>query len=242
MFRYEKQAFLQSADNLKDVCRELRECEEGLRMLDLAWKRNPDMPAPRQRLTRSLLALEQRETTLTLLERKMTSVSRIYEAAEQRVESLAEEAVAGPRSESGSAAAGETSADKSGLMAEEKAGDQSEDMRKLGSGYIGWEGHVIPLRPLTPFRPFPWIIRPYRPFLIFPPRRPRAIKRWILVALFRMLFPTDRWLRPLFELHPVEIPRIIRPLKPLGLQEAGFLSPVRQKRRARLDRLFRAEP
>lgn len=239
MFRYEKQAFLRSADNLKDVCRDLRECEEALRMLDLAWKRNPDMPAPRQRLTRSLLALEQRETSLTLLERKMTSVSRIYEAAEQRVESLVEETPAGPGRESGTAAAGETAADKAGLMAEKKTGDQSESMSKLGTGYIGWEGHVIPLRPLKPFKPFPWIIRPYRPFLIFPPRRPLPIRRWILVALFRTLFPKDRWLRPLFELHPVEIPRFIRLLKPLGLQEAGFLSPVRQERRARLDRLFR---
>ena len=91
MFRFESRAFQQTAETLQNACSDLDQYEEVLRGISLAWSRDPDRPAPRERLRRELDRLEERETALNMMKRKLESAARLYEAAENRILDSAEE-------------------------------------------------------------------------------------------------------------------------------------------------------
>lgn len=90
MFRYESRAFTQTADVLQNACGELDQYEDVIRSISRAWSRNPDMPAPRERLRKELERLEEKETSLNMLKRKLEAAARLYETAENRALDLAE--------------------------------------------------------------------------------------------------------------------------------------------------------
>ena len=181
MFRYEKQAFSASTDLMHTVCRELSAYEEEIRALSAMLDRNPEIPAPRYKLKKSIERLEREETSLNLIRRKLESVRRLYESSEDRIRDLAEETerVNGPR------------------MRLPRMDWKWPFNQPLGPG----PGYYCPPGRRDPFGPF----KPYRPVFPFPPRRPVPLDfgylKRLLADLFRQRFHTGLYM-PLPRVEP----------------------------------------
>lgn len=165
MFRYNEQALSASRDLMLTACRELNEYEEEVHVLLSMLNRNPEIPAPRRRLRKSLENLEQRETSLNLTRRKLDAVCRLYENTENRIRDMADE----------------TEGINSRGTDDSVQRPEDNERSDFGTGYLPFpEMNWVwpPLHPVGPrikpgFRPGPF--RPRRPLILFPPGRPRAI-------------------------------------------------------------------
>lgn len=250
MFKYQSQSFIHAAKTLESVCRELDVYEEEIRRIAIAWDREPDMPAPRHRLRKSLENLERRETALNLMRRKLESAARIYEAAERRALELAEDEGPG-RFPQGTPSYGRTegSPDHSGGRGDIRVPDhRGEALKKFGPFAGSWmwppfrrrrplPGIVRPLPPgVIPIpapRPRPWVIVPRPPVYHHPPRRPDRSLSQILLDILR-----ERR-RPGFPGHgPAFTGRLPRDLRPPVPYTFHFHSPGRLVRRSRIENIF----
>lgn len=184
MFRYEARSFLAALESITAAHRELRMYEEQIRCLSSRWDSDPDVPAPRAKLKRTLSKLEEREASLLILCRRLESISKLYEETEQRNTDLAEE-----------------------MAIDMGDGEQTTDAEPVPSGQEGTgsekEGTNLAdlLRPL-PF-PFPF------PFILVPPRpgiRPDITRILIWRIIRRLIRPFD-YRRRLFWLVPPRRPR-----------------------------------
>lgn len=261
MFRYESRAFQQTAETLQNVCGDLDQYEEALRGISLAWSRDPDRPAPRERLRRELDRLEERETALNMMKRKLESAARLYEAAENRIMDSAEETeragdpYSDPFSQDiryGEAGSG-TESKAAALPAIDFHGLADILLRRLirpGRGYLPFRPLIRILLPWPLFpdlRPrYPWRYRPYPvseripvvpdPYVFHPRRRRQFWWRRVPVRPFR---PGRR---PVFPPRPLLFEAVtewrtggsFRSLQPVGIDSAQ-----RQAERARISRLFR---
>lgn len=232
MFRYEGQAFNASAEIMKTVCRELNECEEELRVLSGMLDRNPEIPAPRQKLRKSLMKLEERETSLNLTRRKLDSIRRLYEEAEGRILDLADE---------------DLSADR------RRAADSGQDMGEKAPSENAQEAHLfIPLprmdwtwpysHPRLPrfypgLRPYPFPYKPRRPLHPFPPRRPVFPDPEFIRRILMRLLPGHRRYMPIprFELPGREREFVVLPYIS---GQTSILTDSRAQRRGRIGLLF----
>lgn len=177
MFRYDERALSASMNLMQTACRELDEYEEEVRALLRMLNRDPEIPAPRRRLSKSLEKLEERETALNLTRRKLDAVRRLYENTENRIRDLADETE--------SMGGRETEASGQG-------GDEKE-ITPFATGFLPFprmDWVWPPIHPVCPgpgpgFQPFP--IRPLRPLYPFPPRRPLVIDPDVLDVLRKLL-------------------------------------------------------
>ncbi|MDO5131594.1 MAG: hypothetical protein Q4D81_01270 [Eubacteriales bacterium] len=257
MFRFESRAFRQTTDLLQTVCGEFDEYEERIRDLCRKWERNPDMPAPRERLRTTLGNLEKRETSLNLLRRKLETTAKIYEDAEQRILDDAEEKGIVRESAQGSGGQGaETDAElfspgfiDTDLTLIGKCLDASEllriTIRKLFPKYPPFRWiwpfilprflivpHTIPFILIPPgpdYRP-----RPPRPFIIWPPRRPGYISIFDFRKHIRY-DPESRKIRFL-----MQDGRLAGEIRHPEIKADPITSASRRERRSRIRTLFGA--
>ena len=186
MFKYEGPAFQESTAIMRLVKNELDMYGQELRELSRIWDRDPDTPAPRYKLKKSIEELEKKETSLNLMWRKLETVRRTYESAEERILSGAEESAAPTRP-----ADEPNSPDSSRSPRENQPDRNSESWKKILKPIPGF---FIPeilrplgpggiLRPVVPFRPK--IFRPYIPFILI---IHKEVIRRLLRELFRRKF------------------------------------------------------
>ena len=253
MFKYQSQSFIHAAKTLESVCRELDVYEEEIRRIAIAWDREPDMPAPRHKLRKSLENLERRETALNLMRRKLESAARIYEAAERRALELAEEEGVG-RFPDGAPSYGrlEESPDHFRGRDDIRVPDHhSEIMKAFETLFARWmwppfrRRRPLPsiIRPLPPGvipipapKPRPWIVVPRPPVWHHPPRRPDSYISQILRDILR---EERKRRRPGFPGHlpdfTARLPKDLRPPVPCTFPRQ---SPGRLLRRSRIDNIF----
>lgn len=225
MFRYERQAFSASSELMQSVCRELNEYEEEIRSLSRMLDRNPEIPAPRHRIRKCIEKLEERETSLNLTRRKLDSVRRLYENAENRIQDMADEAEG---MNSRGTDASRRWAEDNGRSGHVNEGRFDPEMN--------WRWPIpYPERPrfYPGFRPYP--LRPYRPVVPLIPRPPIVwFDMEVLRRLLRRMLPGGRGLAP------IPIPRI----EPSFPDRRAVLLPyikdygLREVRQARLHSLF----
>ena len=168
MFRFESRAFQQTAETLQNVCSDLDQYEEVLRGISLTWSRDPDRPAPRERLRRELDRLEERDTALNMMKRRLESAARLYEAAENRIMDSAEE----------TGGTGDPSGDP--FSQSIRYGEDSSQIEPKATGLLDFDVSRLAdilLKHLNrhgrgylPFRP---LIRILLPWHLFPNLRPR---------------------------------------------------------------------
>lgn len=266
MFRYEARAFTQTANALQNACSELDRYEEEIRRISREWSRNPALPAPRERLRRGLERLEEKETSLNMLKRKLESAARLYEAAENRVLDLAEEMGSGTGFRDPDSSPMKDFELRYGEDDTQREGHDALTTGEIPSGLAEFLIDrmirlkfmpmpnlylVLPRKKLLRFKPhYPWRYRPYPapfrpPFTpdapMFPPRRPYPFRR-----------PGSAWtiwnrrgpVKKPQHLPPVPVLREVVTLwrdggNPALLQPLGIESAERQARRNRMDRLFR---
>lgn len=186
MFRYDERALSASMNLMQTACRELDEYEEEVRALLRTLNRDPEIPAPRRRLSKSLEKLEQRETALNLTRRKLDAVRRLYENTENRIRDLADE----------TESMGGRETEASGQDRDEK------ETTPFATGFLPFprmDWVRPPIHPAGPgpgpgFQPFP--IRPLRPLYPFPPRRPLVIDPDVLRKLMESMFHFGRGYAP----------------------------------------------
>lgn len=261
MFRFESRAFQQTAETLQNACSDLDQYEEVLRGISLAWSRDPDRPAPRERLRRELDRLEERETALNMMKRKLESAARLYEAAENRILDSAEEAE-GTGDPSGDPFSQDILYGEDSSQTEPKTDASSDfDLSKLADLLLRHlkrrRGGYLPFRPLIyillpgrfhpHLRPFyPWRYRPHPmpgrddpffpdPYVFHPRRRWPSWRRRILIRPFRPVRRPDFLPRAvLFEaVTEWRAGGSFRSLQPVGINSAQ-----RQAERARISKLF----
>ena len=266
MFRFESRAFQQTAETLQNACSDLDQYEEVLRGISLAWSRDPDRPAPRERLRRELDRLEERETALNMMKRKLESAARLYEAAENRILDSAEE-TEGTGDLSGDPFYQDIRYGEDSSQKEPKADARLDfDISKLADLLLRHlkrrRGGYLPFRPLIyillpgrlhpHLRPFyPWRYRPHplpgphpmpgrEPFIpdpyVFHPRR--HWPSWRRRILIRPFRPV----RPPVYLPPAVLFEAVTAWRDEGstrtLQPVGIDSAQRQAERARISKLF----
>lgn len=159
MFKYERPAFQESTDIMRLVKAELDMYGQELRELSRIWDRDPDTPAPRYKLKKSIEELERKETSLNLMWRKLETVSRTYESAEERILSEAEESSA------------RTLPDDKPDSPDSSRNSRQDQSRNPETWYRRPEripGFFIPdgVIPINPIRPRPVV--PFRPKIFWP--------------------------------------------------------------------------
>ena len=241
MFRYEKQAFSASTDLMHTVCRELSAYEEEIRALSAMLDRNPEIPAPRYKLKKSIERLEREETSLNLIRRKLESVRRLYESSEDRIRDLAEET---ERVNGNEKSSSENEERPRGLTAE-------PDGPRMRLPRMDWKwpfnqplgpgpGYYCPPGRRDPFGPF----KPYRPVFPFPPRRPAPLDfgylKRILAEFFRQRFHTGLSMPPpRVELMPYfPNQKVETILLPHIIDETAVRPQIRLARWDRIENLF----
>lgn len=185
MFKYEGPAFQESTDIMRLVKAELDMYGQELRELSRIWDRDPDTPAPRYKLKKSIEELERKETSLNLMWRKLELVSRTYESAEERILSEAEE------SSARTLPAGKSDSSDASRSSRQNHPDRDSGSRDRVQKPLPWftiPGFLRPIgpgtiRPVVPFRPK--YVRPRIPFRLI---IPEAVIRRLLRKMFERNF------------------------------------------------------
>lgn len=188
MLRYEQPVFAAVSELMQAVGIELNEYEDEMRRLSGVWDAEPDTPAPRQRLRQEIGRLEQREAVLTLMQRRLGTIAKAYEAAEHRILAMAEtESVQGAERVS----SGKNQAESGNSIQDAKDGITGIPSIDLSKWFV--RGSLINWRPLPPGpaphpSPFPSVwpspVRPPRPAVHrWPPRRPPVLDRITLIVV-----------------------------------------------------------
>ena len=244
MLKYDQPAFTRAMELMKTVCTELDQYEEEIRSLSAVWDADQVVPAPRQRLKSCLAEMEQSETSLNLMQRKLGTIARIYERTEQRALEMAEEAAPAvdPSPEGADAFPLYGYTIDSALW----TSGPTTDLRLLKPLFPNWH-RLRPIRPILPFLwPLgPWV--PHHPWFIpgrpvpfhWPPRRPVIrIDRELLRRLLRRWkpMPTGLITRPIIEVGPLVLSN--QGTAP-AVRSLSIESAQRQQRRQRISSLFR---
>lgn len=237
MFKYDQPSFAITTEIMRSVCEELGEYEKEIGSLSSLWNKNPDFPAPRQRLRQSLEKLEQRETSLNLMRRNLEFIARVYENAEQEILEVAEEPVI--VRDSGESAAGQNNVDFSETIRNPESLEASGLIDRMSVGF-SWKS--LTAAPLNPWYPLPYWQppRPPRP-AVFRRQgrfhwRKQDFVRMILEALtIEHRLPTGfiPWIPPGSNPADLSLFQTVPLIRPDSI-DAGW----RQSRRIRIRSLF----